>query len=115
MKIKTAGRVTTTRVIKKAGRDARTIPEAGGVKTEDTDTPLGPFTTSDHPAMVGADVKVTLSQSYHSVVTGILVQIPVDPNEKAVTAGLDYCFKTAHEYLNEEMQGARQALNALTS
>jgi hypothetical protein len=114
MKVKTAGRVITTRQLKKTGRDAHDIAEAGGIKSEETSAALGPFTVSNHPAEVGGDVRVTLSQSYHSVSVGVSIRIPVDPEPTAVQRGLDYCFKSAHEYLNEEMKDARQALDALT-
>lgn len=114
MKLKTSGLVITKREIRKTGKGKAVLDSApSGLRTEEHTDAIGPFSVSPSAARVSGEVRVTLSENYHSVNIGITVQIPTEPNEKAVQAGLDYCFDTAHNYMNEELKQARTALTSL--
>lgn len=71
---------------------------------------IGPYTLNEVHAKVGTEVGATLTHNYQSASIKVFVTIPVEPNDKAVKAGLDYCFDLANQRLSEEVEGAREAL-----
>jgi hypothetical protein len=104
MKVQVPGRALITTELKKTGRDKRVI------ETKEKTIMIGPFTTDEVHAKVGGDIRLTMSENYHSVSVGVNVQIPVAPDDAEVDKGLHYCFDKVHQFINAEVKGARAAL-----
>lgn len=113
MKFQTTGQAIIKHELRKTGRDAQLIESAGGLRSEERTVSIGPFTVESVHAEVGHDMRVTLSENYHSVSVGVTVRIPVDPNEEAVNNGLQWCAEKVNAFLADEMKGARRALRVL--
>jgi hypothetical protein len=107
MKLATSGQALIKREAKKTGHNAHVI------SSEEKTIPLEPFTTDEVHAQVAGDMKITMSENYHSVSVGVYISIPVDPTPLAVQDGLTWCFMKAEEFLNKEAAGARKALRQL--
>lgn len=103
------GLITTSKQLDKKGIGAQRLED-----TENTIT-IGPFSVAPVHAEVEANVKILLSENYHSVSVGVSVKIPVDATHEAVQKGLDYCFATANEFLEQETKGAREVLRQVAA
>lgn len=103
------GVVTTEKVLEKKGIGAEVIE-----RQEDT-VAIGPFSVEAVHAEVEANVRILLSENYHSVTVGVSVRIPVDPTHEAVQKGMDYCFDTANSFLEKETRGAREVLRQVAA
>jgi len=107
MKLRTGGQALIKKETKKTGNDARTI------SSEEKTITLEPFTTEAVHAQVAGEMRLTLSENYHSVSVGVYISIPTAPTAEAVQEGTEWCFEKVTEFLNKEAQGARKALKQL--